>query len=121
MFLNLLLLIMGDARITQFRLENSPRVEERTSIMFIDLMTPKYTFNINFTVEIINPVEWAMNSHCENLLDQNTLVHRRPKNERGTGAGYTVRVIIWNMPMSEFEQDYYFLSMYYVYHNRSKH
>lgn len=66
--------IMVEASMVQYRLENSGSSErsgkpeipdyvatyERTVSMFPCHMTPKHTFNINFTVKTSNIERWAM-------------------------------------------------------------
>lgn len=37
-------------------------LENVTSSMFTDHIIPNYTFDINYTVDILNHVEWSMNS-----------------------------------------------------------
>lgn len=74
----------------QFKLEHSPSykgygkpdisayVKERKSSMFTDLMTPKNTFDINFTIKITIREELATTKY---------LVHRRVKTEPRTRVG----------------------------------
>lgn len=49
-------------------------------------MTPKYKFNINFTVKIINHEEWVINTSREHAPSK-YLLHTLVKNRARAGAG----------------------------------
>lgn len=95
------LVITGEARVAQFRLEYSPSykrdrarykfVGERTAGMARTIMTLKYAFDTNFTVKIRNCEEWTKNSQSKNMFGKKYLIHKWVENRVRDGSWNILR------------------------------